>query len=230
MKPNHFHKLEAQIGISFQNPDLLREAFTHASYVNERKTEKLKDNERLEFLGDAVLGILVGEYVFAKLPNSPEGQLSKSRASIVCEASLAQFAEELAFGDYMLLGRGEEATGGRMRPSLLADVFEAFLGALYLDQGLDVVKLFLHKHVFPQVRVGSNIRDTDFKSRLQEHVQQLGLGTPEYAIVEQHGPSHDRAFVSEVRLNGSVIGQGVGRSKKEAEQSAAKFAYEVYKK
>lgn len=230
MKLNHFDKLEAQIGISFRNPDLLREAFTHASYVNERKAEKLADNERLEFLGDAVLGILVGEYVFAKLPNSPEGQLSKSRASIVCEASLARFAEELAFGEYMLLGRGEEATGGRMRPSLLADVFEAFLGALYLDQGLDIVKLFLHKHVFPHVRVGAQIRDTDFKSRLQEKVQQLGLGTPDYVIVEQHGPSHDRAFVAEVRLNGSVIGQGVGRSKKEAEQSAAKFAYEVYKK
>ena len=126
MKFNTFDKLEAQIGISFRNPDLLREAFTHASYVNERKGEKLKDNERLEFLGDAVLGILVGEYVFAKLPSSPEGQLSKSRASIVCEASLARFAEELALGEYMLLGRGEEATGGRLRPSLLADVFEAF--------------------------------------------------------------------------------------------------------
>lgn len=166
--------------------------------------------------------------MFAKLPNSPEGQLSKSRASIVCEASLARIAEELAFGAFMLLGRGEEATGGRMRPSLLADVFEAFLGALYLDQGLDVVKLFLHKHVFPSVKVGNHLRDTDFKSRLQERVQQLGLGTPEYGIVEQYGPSHDRAFVAEVRLNGAVIGQGAGKSKKEAEQSAAKFAFETY--
>jgi ribonuclease-3 len=228
MKDNHFQALEQRLAFTFSNRNLLTEAFTHSSYVNERKSNQSRDNERLEFLGDAVLELVVSEYLFATFPNGKEGQLTKMRASIVCEPSLVRFAETLDFGKFVLLGKGEESTGGRTRPSLLADVFEAFVGALYLDQGLDIVKLFMHKHVFHTLRLDGLPKDSDYKTRLQERVQQLGLGTPEYRIVDQQGPAHDRAFVAEVTLNGDILGQGMGRSKKDAEQSAAAFAYQSF--
>jgi ribonuclease-3 len=228
MKVNHFNEFEQRLGIPFLNKQLLTEAFTHSSYVNERKNLNMRDNERLEFLGDAVLELVVSEYLFATFPEGKEGQLTKMRASIVCEPSLVRFAEALHFGKFVLLGKGEEATGGRSRPSLLADAFEAFIGALYLDQGLDLVKLFMQKHVFNILRLDGLPKDGDFKTRLQERVQQLGLGTPEYRIVDQQGPAHDRAFVAEVSLNGDILGQGMGRSKKDAEQSAAAFAYQSF--
>lgn len=217
-------KLQAELGIAFREPHLLKQAFTHSSYVNEQRSAGAQDNERLEFLGDAVLQLTVSEYLFRTYPDRPEGELTKHRASIVCEPSLVQFAERLDFGSCVFLGKGEELTGGRMRPALLADVFESFVGALYLDQGLEVVKSFLHKHMFPYLAKDAMLQAGDFKTKLQEFTQQRGLGTVEYRIVEERGPAHDREFVSEVWLDERMLGTGSGRSKKDSEQQAASQA------
>lgn len=203
---------------------LFRQAFTHSSYVNEHKGKPFADNERLEFLGDAVLELAVSQYLFNHFPRMSEGDMTKLRASIVCEPSLVQFAESLRFGELVLLGKGEEMTGGRQRPALLADVFEAFIGALYLDQGLDSVLSFLNTYVFPKVVQGEYAKITDFKSQLQELVQQDTLGELEYRIIQEKGPAHNREFISEVLLNDKPLGRGKGRSKKEAEQRAAEQA------
>ncbi|MGG3787925.1 ribonuclease III, partial [Paenibacillus larvae] len=153
-----------------------------------------------------------------------EGELTKLRASIVCEPSLVNFAERLNFGSYVLLGKGEEMTGGRTRPALLADLFESFIGALYLDQGLEPVRDFLIKHVFPHISNEGKLLVVDYKTQLQEYVQHHNLGTLEYRIVEERGPAHEREFVAEVQMDGKILGKGVGRSKKEAEQQAASKA------
>lgn len=217
-------KLQAELELAFRDPHLLKQAFTHSSYVNERRSSASKNNERLEFLGDAVLQVVVSEYLFRTYPDRPEGELTKHRASIVCEPSLVRFAERLDFGACILLGKGEELTGGRTRPSLLADAFESFVGALYLDQGLDVVKAFLHKHMFPFLAEDAMLQAGDYKTKLQEYIQQRGLGALEYRIVEERGPAHDREFVSEVWLDERLLGTGAGRSKKDAEQQAASRA------
>lgn len=214
-------QLQSELRLPFKNPDLLRQAFTHSSYVNEHRVGQYKDNERLEFLGDAVLELTVSEYLFEKYPDRPEGELTKLRASIVCEPSLVGFAEQLDFGSYVLLGKGEELTGGRTRPALLADVFESFIGALYLDQGLETVRAFLQKHMFPHLPQQGRFLTADFKTFLQEHTQQHNMGPLEYRIVDERGPAHEREFVAEVYLNEQLLGQGTGRSKKEAEQQAA---------
>ncbi|TBL77696.1 ribonuclease III [Paenibacillus thalictri] len=214
-------QLQEKLGLPFRNPDLLRQSFTHASYVNEHRMANFRDNERLEFLGDAVLELTVSEYLFDRYPDRSEGELTKLRASIVCEPSLVGFAEELDFGAYVLLGKGEELTGGRYRPALLADVFEAFIGALYLDQGLDTVKLFLKKHMFPGLPDHGRLLTVDYKTQLQEYTQHHNMGAVEYRIVDERGPAHEREFVADVYLNREQLGQGVGRSKKEAEQHAA---------
>ncbi|MDF2721864.1 MAG: ribonuclease [Paenibacillus sp.] len=214
-------KLQAELGITFRKPQLLMQAFTHSSYVNEQRAAGARDNERLEFLGDAVLQVTVSEYLYTTYPDRPEGELTKHRASIVCEPSLVQFANRLHFGSCVLLGKGEELTGGRNRPALLADVFESFVGALYLDQGLEAVKAFLQTHMFPYLADDAMLQAGDYKTKLQEYTQQRGLGTVEYRIVEERGPAHDREFFSEVRLDGRVLGTGSGRSKKDAEQQAA---------
>jgi ribonuclease-3 len=213
-------RLQARLGLAFRDQALLRQAFTHTSYVNEHRGKKVKDNERLEFLGDAVLQLTVSEHLYRRYPQLSEGELTRMRAAIVCEPSLVRFAEALDFGRVVLLGKGEERTGGRSRPSLLADAFEAFVGALYLDQGLDAVRAFLDRHLFPHLPEDGQA-GKDFKTRLQETAQNLGLGTPEYRVVEERGPSHEREFVVEVRIGGRISGRGVGRSKKEAEQQAA---------
>ncbi|RKN86556.1 ribonuclease III [Paenibacillus ginsengarvi] len=217
-------KLQAELGITFRDPRLLKQAFTHSSYVNEQRTAGLQDNERLEFLGDAVLQLTVSDYLFRTYPNRPEGELTKHRASIVCEPSLVQFAERLDFGSYVFLGKGEELTGGRSRPALLADVFESFVAALYLDQGLEAVKVFLQANMFPYLAKDAMLQAGDFKTKLQEYTQQRGMGTVEYRIVEERGPAHDREFVSEVWMGDSKLGTGTGRSKKDAEQQAASQA------
>ncbi|GAB7388108.1 ribonuclease III [Bacillaceae bacterium] len=216
-----FARLQKEIGIQFHNEHLLRQAFTHSSYVNEHRGEPFQDNERLEFLGDAVLELTVSQFLYEHFPHMSEGELTKLRAAIVCEPSLVRFAEQLRFGELMLLGKGEELTGGRKRPALLADAFESFVGALFLDQGLEAVYRFLDKYVFPKVKEGAFMRVSDYKSLLQEYVQQDNLGELEYRIVEERGPAHNREFVSEVFLNGQPLGLGIGRSKKEAEQQAA---------
>ncbi|MFD1705851.1 ribonuclease III [Siminovitchia sediminis] len=219
-----FDELQKQIGIHFTDIKLLKKAFTHSSYVNEHRKKPYEDNERLEFLGDAVLELTVSQFLYEKYPMMSEGELTKLRAAIVCEPSLVTFANELNFGEAVLLGKGEEMTGGRKRPALLADAFEAFIGALYLDQGLEKTKAFLDKVVFPKVEVGAFSHVMDFKSQLQEVVQRDGTGTLKYEILKEHGPAHSRVFESQVVLNGEVLGEGKGRSKKEAEQHAAQMA------
>lgn len=216
-----FKKLQTALGISFVNFRLLKQAFTHSSYVNEHRVANQQDNERLEFLGDAVLELTVSEFLYSTYPDRPEGELTKFRAAIVCEPSLVKFAEDLDFGSYVLLGKGEEHTGGRSRPALLADVFESFIGALYLDQGLDTVRRFLERHLFAHVMLEGKLQMIDYKTKLQEYIQQYNMGVLEYRIVDERGPAHEREFVSEVFMDDACFGQGTGRSKKEAEQQAA---------
>ncbi|NHN28415.1 ribonuclease III [Paenibacillus agricola] len=220
-------QLQIALDISFRKPELLRQAFTHSSYVNEHRLGNYQDNERLEFLGDAVLELTVSEYLFEKYPGRSEGELTKLRASIVCEPSLVSFAEQLTFGSYVLLGKGEELTGGRTRPALLADVFESFVGALYLDQGLEVVNVFLRKHLFPNLPNQGRLLTVDFKTHLQEYIQQHNMGVLEYKIVDERGPAHEREFVARVQVGEKLLGEGTGRSKKEAEQHAAARALEA---
>lgn len=219
-----FEVLQQQLHIHFENKELLYQAFTHSSYVNEHRRKLFTDNERLEFLGDAVLELSVSRFLFENYPKMSEGELTKLRASIVCEPSLVIFANELNFGQFVLLGKGEEITGGRERPALLADVFEAFVGALYLDKGLDDAVCFLEKVVFPKVEVGAFSHVMDFKSQLQEMVQQTNNGVLHYEIVDEKGPAHNRTFISRVLLSDTELGVGRGKSKKEAEQQAAQEA------
>ncbi|MFT4413532.1 ribonuclease III [Fredinandcohnia humi] len=224
-----FRALQERIGIHFHNENLLIQAFTHSSYVNEHRKKPHEDNERLEFLGDAVLELTISQYLFKKFPIMSEGELTKMRAAIVCEPSLVTFANELHFGEIVLLGKGEEMTGGRERPALLADVFEAFVGALYLDQGLEIVVQFLDKTVIPKINAGAFSHVMDYKSQLQELVQRDGSGVIEYKVLQEKGPAHSREFVSRVSLNGEELGIGSGKSKKEAEQHAAEIAIKKLK-
>jgi len=214
-------QLADQLGLTFHELTLYQEAFTHSSYVNENRPTVRQDNERLEFLGDAVLELAVSEFLFKKFRAYSEGEMTKLRAAIVCEPSLVKYAEKLQFGAFIMLGKGEEMTGGRTRPALLADVFESFVGALYLDQGLGAVQTFLERHVFPLIDEAEKLRTTDYKSRLQEFTQHHGLGSIEYRIADERGPAHDREFIAEVYIDDKLFGTGFGRSKKESEQQAA---------
>jgi len=224
-----FKVFQEEIGITFLDEKLLIQAFTHSSYVNEHRKKPHEDNERLEFLGDAVLELTVSQYLFQKYPTMSEGELTKLRAAIVCEPSLVRFANELSFGSLVLLGKGEEMTGGRERPALLADVFEAFIGALYLDQGLETVWGFLKEIVYPKINEGAFSHVMDYKSQLQELIQRDGSGNIEYQILQEKGPAHNREFVSRVTLNNVALGLGSGKSKKEAEQQAAAEALKKLK-
>lgn len=224
-----FDSLQKELNIFFTDQRILEQAFTHSSYVNEHKNRIQQDNERLEFLGDAVLELGISQYLYRTYPNKAEGELTKLRASIVCEPALVKFAKDLHFDQYVLLGKGEERTGGRQRPALLADVFEAFIGALYLDQGFEVVVSFLKQHVYPKVKEGAFSHALDYKSQLQELIQQNKHAEIEYEIVAEHGPAHDREFVAHVKINQEVTGKGHGRTKKEAEQRAAKKALDKHK-
>jgi ribonuclease-3 len=218
-----FRLMQEELDVQFKSTKMLKQAFTHSSYVNEHRKKPYEDNERLEFLGDAVLELTVSQFLFNKYPMMSEGDLTKLRAAIVCEPSLVRFALELNFGQYILLGKGEEITGGRARPALLADVFESFIGALYLDNGLDVVVRFLEKVVYPKIQEGAFSHVMDYKSQLQELVQRDSSGVVEYTILHEKGPAHNREFISKVSLNGEELGTGNGRSKKEAEQHAAQM-------
>lgn len=220
MMKRNLDSFQAKLKIRFQQPKLLRQAFTHSSYVNEHQGKE-KHNERLEFLGDAVLELAVTEYLFERYKGHSEGKLTRMRASLVCESSLVKLAESLDFGLYVLLGKGEEQTGGRTRPALLADLFESFVGALYLDQGYAAVKRFLEKTMFAQLDMEQAPKFVDYKTMLQEHVQQSGAASLEYRIVDEKGPAHDREFAVELYMDDTMIGRGKGRSKKEAEQQAA---------
>lgn len=217
-------ELRARYGIEFQNLALLDEAFTHSSYVNEHRELGLRDNERLEFLGDAVMEITVSEYLYKKYPDWPEGKLTRLRAAIVCTESFSSFAKEAHFDRYIRLGKGEEKNGARARATLLEDLFEAFNGALFLDQGRGAVVKFIEQVVFPKIEAGEFSDQTDYKTNLQEFLQQDGEVEIEYKLLAEVGPSHARQFEVDVMMGDRVLGSGVGRNKKAAEQAAAKVA------
>ena len=217
-------QLQNNLGYHFKNPALLARALTHSSYANERHVD-IGDTERLELLGDSVLGFITAEYLFANHRDFPEGELTKLRAYAVCEKSLFSYAEEIGLGNYLKLGKGEERTGGRTRPSVLSDAFEAVIAAIYLDGGMDEAKKFVLRFVVPYVEAKPTFKD--YKTMLQEVVQKNQGETLEYVLVSETGPDHDKCFTVEVHLNSNVIGRGVGGSKKKAEQNAAKEALEL---
>lgn len=219
-----FKKFADKINIKADRPGLYQQAFMHSSYINDLGLDKRYNNERLEFLGDAVLELMVSDHIFNKYEELPEGRLTKLRANIVCEPSLVVFASKLAMPDLILLGRGEEKTGGRSRPSIVSDAFEAFLGALYLDQGQGGVWKFLSDFVFPHISSEDYNAIIDYKTMLQEYSHQAFSLSVTYELVSSTGPSHHRRFETEVSIGGEVHGTGAGLSKKESEQQAAKSA------
>ena len=217
--------LEAEIGYHFHNISLLQNALTHSSYANERWHNSLLSNERLEFLGDSVLGMLVAEYLFRNFPDRPEGELTRMRADMVCEQTLAAAAERIGLGTHLLLGHGEEQGGGRTRSSILADAMESVIAACFLDGGIEAALQIVRKYIFVEVPV-TKLHNADYKTRLQEMVQQKKNQVLSYTLVGQSGPDPDKRFDVEVSLNGKVVGSGSGSSKKRAEQMAAKNAIE----
>lgn len=223
-------KLEEKLGYSFGNPALLENALTHSSYANENRTKGETSNERLEFLGDSVLGMVVADYLFRSHPDMPEGELTRTRAALVCEDSLVEVAAQLELGSYLKLGRGEDAGGGRRRPSIQADAVEAVIAALYLDGGMDTARGFIERHILSALDSGSpSLLLGDYKTELQELIQRKSGQSLSYALLGESGPDHDKVFTSEVCLNGKPIGSGSGRTKKEAEQAAAHAALEALK-
>ena len=219
--------LEIRLDYKFNDISLLKNALVHSSYANEVRGNT-HSNERLEFLGDSVLSIIVADHLFSNYPNMPEGELTKLRASLVCEKSLCVFSRELGLGEYLLLGKGEDKNGGRERDSILADAFEAVLAAIYIDGGMDAAK----KHIFHTVlrdleRHTDENSFKDYKTVLQEIIQRNPEETVSYTLIDETGPDHDKIFTVEVHLNSNVIGRGCGKSKKQAEQMAAQQALEL---
>ena len=219
--------LQDKIGYQFNNVSLLKEALTHSSYANEHRLQNIRYNERLEFLGDAVLSIVVSDYIFKNCPELPEGELTKLRASLVCEKSLYEFAKKIDLGNYLLLSKGERNNGGADRPSILSDAFEALIAAIYIDGGMKSVSKHILNFVIPEIKNSKKKRINDYKTTLQEIIQKNPGEQLEYVLVNESGPDHNKHFVVEVHLNSNVIGKGGGRSKKEAEQQAAREALEL---
>ena len=217
--------LETAIGYRFKNITLLQNALTHSSYANERWHNSLMSNERLEFLGDSILGMVVAEYLYKTFPDRPEGELTRMRADMVCEKTLASVAARIDLGRHLMLGNGEEQGGGRSRDSILADAVESVIAASFLDGGMNAARQFIEKFILVEVPV-KKLHNTDYKTALQELVQQKKNQTLSYALVGESGPDHDKRFEVEVSLNGCVIGVGSGSSKKRAEQMAAQAALE----
>ena len=220
-------ELEKKLNYTFHDQRLLREALNHSSYANEHRSQGLGSNERLEFLGDSVLGFVTAEYLFARHPDLPEGDLTRIRAALVCEQSLHEVAQKLNLGSYLKLGKGEDAGGGRERPSIVADAVEAVLAAVYLDGGIGSARKLIQKFILDREEEKSASRD--YKTALQELVQRESGQVLGYRLIGAEGPDHAKIFSVEVDLNGAPIGQGQGRSKKEAEQNAAKTAIEKLK-
>lgn len=221
------HKLP-NVGHEFKDESLLLRALTHTSYTNERRDYHLENYERLEFLGDAILGMLCGEYVYMQFPAMSEGDLTRLRASIVCEKSLLIFARRLNLGDYMVLGNGEIATGGRQRASVLADMVEAILAAIYLDGGIECAKEFIMPYIIEKANETVSLEHPlDYKTELQEIIQKSRQETLTYRVVNETGPDHNKCYTVELLINSNVIASGVGRSKKSAEQDAARLALEL---
>lgn len=219
--------LQNKIGYQFKNPALLNEALTHSSYANEHKSQHIKYNERLEFLGDSVLSIVVSDYIYKNCPELPEGELTKLRASLVCEKSLYEFAKKIDLGKYLILSKGERNNGGADRPSILSDAFEALIAAIYIDGGIAPASKHILNFVIPAIKNSKKKKINDYKTTLQEIIQKNPGEKLEYVLVKESGPDHNKHFVVEVHLNSNVIGKGGGRSKKEAEQQAAREALEL---
>ena len=220
-------EFEKNIKYTFNDKRLLLLALTHSSYTNENGKLEFPSNERLEFLGDSILYIVISEYLYLNKPNMAEGKMTKIRAGVICSTSLVEVAKRIELGKYILLGNGEEITGGRTRDSLLEDAFEALIGAVYLDSNMDTARKFIlgiMSDVIQDVLKGKLF--LDFKSKLQEKVQHDGVIGISYDIVKEEGPDHDKVFVADVKIDGKVMGEGLGRTKKEAEQNAAKQVLE----
>lgn len=234
--PRPISELEKTLGYTFKNKNLLRTALTHSSFSNENKARKIhvECNERLEFLGDSVLSIVISEYLYDRFTQRPEGDLTKIRASVVCREALSKFAISIGLGDYLLLGHGEELGHGRERPSILENAFEALLAAIFLDSGEDgkrTVSAFLLPLVIPEIDLldsGNELSEYDHKTKLQQIVQQANGEILEYVVIGESGPDHRKTFEVEARLNSNVIGRGQGRTKREAEQNAAKEALTLF--
>ena len=218
--------LKEKFDISFKNEALLVEAMTHSSYANEHKEMKGIYNERIEFLGDAVLELNISDWLFRQFSHFKEGQLTKLRAQIVCEDSLSMLAKECSLNEYLLLGKGETLSGGREKPAVLCDVFEAFIGALYLDKGMEEVQRFLDQVIVPKIKNGRYELITDFKTELQEYLQQNGTVHIRYELIKEEGPSHDKVFTVQVTVDGKKYKTASGKTKKAAEQMAAKLTME----
>ncbi|MCF2595225.1 ribonuclease III [Pseudoflavonifractor phocaeensis] len=217
--------LEEKLGYTFQNQKLLENALTHSSCANESRG-RLSSNERLEFLGDSILGMVVADHLYRNHPDLPEGELTRTRAALVCEESLVEVAQELGLGEYLRLGKGEEAGGGRQRPSIRADAVEAVLAAVYLDGGIGSARKIIQKYILSR-EVAGLTKPHDYKTALQELVQRESGQVLRYRLTGEEGPDHNKRFFVAVELNGNCVGSGTGRSKKEAEQMAAKAAIEA---
>lgn len=215
--------LEENLKYTFKNKVLLTNALTHSSYANEVRNG-VSSNERLEFLGDSVLSLVVADYLYKNFPNIPEGELTKLRASLVCEKSLCSFSRELGLGKFLLLGKGEDKGGGRERDSILADAFEAVLAAMYLDGGMEIARKHVMRFVLNELKNTDDEVFKDYKTALQEIIQRNPEESVTYILTGESGPDHDKLFEVEVHLNSNVIGKGSGKSKKQAEQMAAKQA------
>ena len=215
--------LETAIGYRFENITLLQNALAHSSFANERWHNSLLSNERLEFLGDSVLGMLVAEHLYRNFPDRPEGELTRMRADMVCETSLAAIADTIGLGEHLLLGHGEEQGGGRGRASILADAVESVIAACFLDGGMDAARAFVDRFVLSHVPV-KQMANKDYKTALQELVQQKKNQVLTYTLLGESGPDHNKQFRVQVSLNGQTVGQGEGSSKKRAEQDAARAA------
>lgn len=220
------NSLEKRLNYKFKNIDLLKNALVHSSYANEVRGS-VHSNERLEFLGDSVLSVIVSEHLYNKFPTMPEGELTRMRASLVCEKSLCEFSRELGIGNYLKLGKGEDKNGGRERDSILADAFEAVLAAVYLDGGMDAAKAHIMNTVLRDIKHCEDDTFKDYKTTLQEVIQRNPEESVSYILVNESGPAHNKSFTVEVHLNSNVIGKGTGKSKKQAEQMAAKQALEL---
>lgn len=212
-------QLEEKIGYSFKDKALIKQALTHSSFANEQKINKKLDYERLEFLGDAVLELVSSTFLFGRYPELREGELTKKRSTLVCGSSLAYCAKDIDIGSFILLGKGEEATGGRDRESITSDVMEAIIGAIYLDGGYEPAAAFIHQFVLSDLEDKQLFYDS--KTILQEYVQRERNATLDYEVIDESGPDHDKKFVIEARVNGTTMGRGVGKTKKAAEQQAA---------
>lgn len=217
-------KLEKYLCYTFKNKKLLQNALTHSSYANEMRGS-VSSNERLEFLGDSVLSLIVSSYIYENFKNKPEGELTRLRSSLVCEKALCSFSRQLNLGEFLLLGKGEKKTGGDNRDSILADAFEAVLAAIYLDSGFNSAKQFVMRFVLPELESYDKKADfKDYKTLLQEIIQRNPEESINYILTDESGPDHNKKFTVEVRLNSNIIGTGTGKSKKEAEEFAAKQA------